>query len=116
MIADQIAGKRLALLKQMIPRSTRIAVLTQTNHSASIGQVKAAREAAKTLDIELEVIEARDARDYETVFTDLRQNAQALFVVANPTFFAIESCSARSRRSTAYRCFANGGRWRLLVV
>jgi len=87
MLADRIAGKRLALLKQMIPRSTHIAVLTQTNHSASIGQVKAAREAAKTLDIELEVIEVRDARDYETVFTDLRKRVQAVFVVANPTFF-----------------------------
>ena len=86
MIADTIAGKRLELLKQMIPRSTRIAILAQTNNSSSIGQVKAARDAAKTLGVELDVVEVRDSRDYANAFAEIGKRSQAVFVVANPTF------------------------------
>jgi putative ABC transport system substrate-binding protein len=87
MIADEITGKRLAMLKEMLPRATRIAVLAQVNHSSSISQVKIAREAAKSLGIELDVVEVRDSRDYETALTAVTKRAPGLFVVSNPTFF-----------------------------
>jgi putative ABC transport system substrate-binding protein len=87
MIADEISGKRVALLKDMLPRATRIAVLTQVNHSSSTNQVKAARSTAKNLGIELDVVEVRDSRDYEHAFAVTAKRAPGLFVVANPTFF-----------------------------
>jgi len=87
MIADEITGKRLALLKEMLPLASRIAVLAQVNHSSSTSQVKAAREAAKSLGIELDVVEIRDSRDYETALTAVTKRAPGLFVVSNPTFF-----------------------------
>ncbi len=49
MIADEISGKRVALLKDMLPRATRIAVLTQVNHSSGTSQVKAARGRAEAV-------------------------------------------------------------------
>ena len=88
MIADEITGKRLAVLKEMLPRGSRIAVLTQANHSVSTGQVEAAREAAKSLGIELDVVEVRDGRDYETAFAAVTKRARGIFIVSNPTFFA----------------------------
>ena len=87
MVADEITGKRLAVLKEMLPRANRIAVLTQVNHTASTGQVKAAREAAKSLGIELDVVEVRDARDYETALAAVTKRARGLLVASNPTFF-----------------------------
>jgi putative ABC transport system substrate-binding protein len=87
MIADEISGKRLALLKEMLPRATRIAVLAQVNHSSSTSQVKAARDTAKTMGIELDVVEVRDARDYDTALAAATKRAPGLFVVSNPTFF-----------------------------
>ena len=87
MIADEISGKRVALLKEMLPRATRIAVLTQTNHTSSPSQVNAARPAAKDLGIELDVVEVRDSRDYDAAFAAVIKRAPGLFVVANPTFF-----------------------------
>ena len=86
MIADRIAGKRLEKLKEMVPGAKRIAVLMQTNHSAGPGQLEAARAAATTLGIEVHEVRARDARDYEKIFADVGKRAQAMFVVANPTF------------------------------
>ncbi len=87
LIADEISGKRLALLKEMLRGATRLAVLAQVNHSASATQVKAAREAAKKLGIELDVLEVRDSRDYETALAAVTKRAPGLFVVSNPTFF-----------------------------
>jgi len=87
MIADEISGKRLALLKEMLRGATRLAVLAQVNHSASASQVQAAREAAKNLGIELDVFEVRDSREYETVLAAVTKRAPGLFVVSNPTFF-----------------------------
>ena len=87
MIADEISGKRVALLKEMLPWATRIAVLTQANHTSSPSQVNAARPIAKNLGIELDVVVVRDSRDYDTAFAAVTKRAPGLFVVANPTFF-----------------------------
>jgi putative ABC transport system substrate-binding protein len=87
MIADEITGKRLALLTEMLGRPRRIAVLAQVKHPGSVSQVKAAREAAKTLGVELDVLEVRDSRDYDTALAAVTKRAPGLFVVSNPVFF-----------------------------
>jgi putative ABC transport system substrate-binding protein len=86
MIADEIAGKRLSMLKQMLPQAKRIAILAQVNHSASTGQVDAARQAAKALAIEIEVFEVRDSTDYESALAGATKRTDGLFIAANPTF------------------------------
>jgi putative ABC transport system substrate-binding protein len=87
MIADEISGKRLALLKEMLSRATHLTVLAQVRHSSSASQTRAAREAAKNLGVEIDVVEVRDSRDYEAAFVALTQRTSGLFVLANPTFF-----------------------------
>ncbi len=87
MIADELSGKRLALLHEMLPHKSRIALLAQTNHPASASQAKAAQEAAKALGVELEVLEVRDSRDYDAALGAAAKRAHGLFVVSNPTFF-----------------------------
>jgi len=87
MIADDIAGKRLALLKEMLPRANRIGLLAQTNHSSSRTQAKAARKTAQSLGVELEVVEVRDSRDYDAALGRIGRSTPGLFILANPTFF-----------------------------
>jgi putative ABC transport system substrate-binding protein len=87
MIADEISGKRVALLKEMLPQATRLAVLTQAGHTSSPSQVKAARPTAARLGIDLDVVEVRDSGDYDRALTAIANRAPGLFVVANPTFF-----------------------------
>jgi putative tryptophan/tyrosine transport system substrate-binding protein len=87
MIADDIAGKRLALLKEMLPSATRIALLAQVNHSSSVSQAKAARETARTLGVELQIVEARDVRDYDAALGAITKSTPGVFILANPTFF-----------------------------
>jgi putative tryptophan/tyrosine transport system substrate-binding protein len=87
MIADTISGKRLALLKEMLPQAARLAVLAQVHHSSSTSQAKAAREVAGNLGIELDLAEVRDSRDYDTALAAVTKRTPGLFVLANPTFF-----------------------------
>ena len=104
MIADEIAGKRLALLREMLPRATRMAVLAQVNHSSSATQARAARATAKTLGIELEIAEVRGSRDYDKALGAVRHQTPGLFVLANPTFFddrqQLATLSVRHRLAT----------------
>ena len=86
-IADDIAGKRLALLREMLPRATRIALLAQVNHSSSMTQANAARETARVLGVEIEVLEAHGSRDYDAALGAMPKPAPGLFILANPTFF-----------------------------
>ena len=87
MIADDIAGKRLALLKEMLPSATHIALLAQVNHSSSVSQAKAAGETARALGVELQIVEARDFRDYEAALGAITKTTPGVFILANPTFF-----------------------------
>ena len=88
LVADELAGKRVALLKEMLPRATRLAVLTQIDHPSAASQTKVAQETAKSLGIEMNVAPVHNSRDYEAAVAGIvKQRASGLFVVSNPTFF-----------------------------
>jgi len=86
-LGSELAGKRLELLKEAVPRAKRIALLA-TGDAAFRNQVKEAEQAAALLGVKLVVVEAK-AHDYERAFTTMRrERADALFVGASPTFTA----------------------------
>ena len=86
-LGSVLAGKRLELLKEAVPRAKRIALLA-TGDAAFRIQVKEAEQAAALLGVRLIVVEAK-AHDYERAFTTMRrERADALFVGASPTFTA----------------------------
>jgi putative tryptophan/tyrosine transport system substrate-binding protein len=88
LVADELAGKRVALLKEMLPRATRLAVLTQIDHPSAASQTKAAQETAKSLGIEMDVAPVHNSQEYEAAVAGImKQRASGLFVVSNPTFF-----------------------------
>ena len=80
-----LAGKRLELLKEVVPKATRIAVLASGSLSSS-AQLKEAQKAAEALRVKLVPVEVRDA-DYDRAFgTIVAERADAIFVVMGPTF------------------------------
>jgi putative tryptophan/tyrosine transport system substrate-binding protein len=80
-----LAGKRLALLKEAVPKAARIAILAAGSLSSST-QLKEAQKAAQTLRLKLVPVEVRDA-DYDRAFaTIVAERADAIFVVMGPTF------------------------------
>jgi putative ABC transport system substrate-binding protein len=78
----QLVGKRLELIKETIPRATRIAILA-THESDSRSQLDAAQKAASALGVKAIVIEVQGT-DYDRAFaTIVAERADALFVVSS---------------------------------
>ena len=77
-----MVGKRLELIKEVVPWAARIAVLS-TGEAPSRTQVKWAEKAASALGVKLIVVELRDG-DYDHAFAAMvAERAEALFVVAS---------------------------------
>jgi putative ABC transport system substrate-binding protein len=82
----ELAPKRLQLLKETLPRASRVAVLWD---ALSADQLKAAKDAATSLKVELRPIEVHDApADLENVFREAaRGRADAALVLASTFFY-----------------------------
>ena len=79
-----LAGKKLELLKEMVPRATRIALLTPDDPGAGLKmQVQEVRKSAAVLGVELSVVEVRGG-DYAGAFAAVgATRSTALFVGAH---------------------------------
>ena len=109
--AGTLAGKKLELLREMVPRATRIALLAPDDPAIRF-QVQETQQAATALGVKLLVTEVRE-RDYERAFAAIvAQQPDALFVAAH-TYFATESGSSSSRPGPVCpRCTNGPSRWR----
>jgi ABC-type uncharacterized transport system substrate-binding protein len=67
-LAPEISGKRLELLKEIVPKLARVAVFGNSNNPESAQAFKEAELAAGALAVQLKYIEVRDPKDIETAF------------------------------------------------
>jgi putative ABC transport system substrate-binding protein len=84
-LQSELPAKRLELLKEVLPKAKRVAVLSD---AAAAGQLKAVRGAATELAIALHVHEfKRSPYDYEAAFAEAgRVKAEALLVLVSGLF------------------------------
>src|SRR5262245_51887632 len=78
------AGKRIELLRAIIPDLRRLAILTNIGSPIGVLELGEAQTAAHTLGLEVLPLEIRRAEDIAPAFESLRGRAQALYVVAEP--------------------------------
>ena len=87
LFAPEIAGKQLELLKEIVPHVSRVAILWNPINRSGQLYLDQARSAARTLGIQLQVLEARQPEDIERAFRAIGQKrAGALLVVADAMF------------------------------
>jgi putative ABC transport system substrate-binding protein len=80
-------AKQLQLLKDAIPHAQRIAYLRDPANPHSLPTVKIVTDAARTLGVELQVVEARGPEQYEPVFRAMTQaRVDALLIQLDPSF------------------------------
>src|SRR5262245_42782149 len=82
-LSVELGGKRLELLKEAVPKATRVAVLYDPTNPASVRDVKKVLPvAARPLGLTLEPWEVRAADDFERVFATLnKQRPDGLYVL-----------------------------------
>jgi putative tryptophan/tyrosine transport system substrate-binding protein len=87
MVSD-LGGKRLELLKELLPRLARVAVLWNAANPYPAIVFKETQAAAQTLAIEVQSLEVRAADDFDGVFEVVRkQRPDALITVEDPLTF-----------------------------
>ena len=86
--APELTGKRLELLKVVLPGMRRVGVLAWPR-PGGLGQVRAAEAAARSLSLQTHVVEVQETSQYEGAFDALkREGADALLVLSSSAFFA----------------------------
>ena len=106
-MANELAGKRLELLKEILPKLSRVAILSDRNSLPSADQVKETEGAARTLGVQLQTLDVGDANALENAFqAAVKGRAQALIVVAagfiNSHLIRITNLAVKTRLPTIY--------------
>lgn len=84
-IAPVLAGKRLELLKETVPKLSRVAVLWDPQNPGSTPQWKESQLAARELGLQLHSMEVSRADKYESAFKQAtKARSAALAVTLNP--------------------------------
>ena len=86
-IAPDLEGKRLQLLREVVPALSRVAMLFNSLNPFHIASVRQASAAAQTLGIKLQPLEMRTSEGLDGAFAAIRmEKPQALFILADRIF------------------------------
>src|SRR5262249_30289326 len=84
-VAVELSGKRLELLKETVPNVTRMAFLWNSANPAQASQWRETQAAARELGLGLQSLEVRSSNDFDSAFeAGLRERAQALVITPEP--------------------------------
>jgi putative ABC transport system substrate-binding protein len=78
-----LAGKRVGLLREIVPDVRRLAVMTRIANVSAASEMREVNAAAGMLGIQVVPLEIRDADDIATAFEALKGGADALYVVVD---------------------------------
>jgi putative ABC transport system substrate-binding protein len=79
-----VAGKRLELLREVVPDLRRLAIMANIGNPGAVLEMGEAQVAARTLGLEVSMVEIRRVEDIEPGFNALKGQAEALYVCTDP--------------------------------
>jgi putative tryptophan/tyrosine transport system substrate-binding protein len=112
---SDLAGKRLELLREVLPRLRRLGIMGNVGNTASVLEMREVESAARTLGLEVAPLEIRRAEDIAPAFESLQAQADALYIVgdslvqANRTRIITFSLSTRLPTIVGIREFVQAG-------
>ena len=110
-----VAGKRLELLRDIVPGVRRLAIMVNVGYPAAKKELSACQAACRALGIEAITLELRRAEDIAAAFDSLHGSAEALYVVGealvNTNHFRIATLALSARLPTMFgtRDLGRGG-------
>jgi putative ABC transport system substrate-binding protein len=115
-LSPELVGKQLQLLKEAVPGISRVAVLSDPTIPLHALLLREAEVAARSLKVQLQVLEARAPSDFASAFSAMtKDRAGGLMVFGNLMFFAersrIVELAAQNRLPAIYtvREYAEAG-------
>ncbi len=106
-LSPEISGKQLELLKEILPRLSRVAILASSVEPANAQLLGNTKLAAGAFGIKLQILDIRDSKDIETAFQAASTaHAEALLVLTSPFTFAhrtrVVDLAAKNRLPAMY--------------
>ena len=87
-MSPDLVGKQLELLKAVVPKVSRVALLRHPDNPASAAQLREAEAAAQALGVRLQTLEARSPQEIDGTFAAMtRERAGALLVIPDTLFW-----------------------------
>ncbi|HSI01777.1 MAG TPA: ABC transporter substrate-binding protein [Reyranella sp.] len=88
-LVSELAGKRLELLRQMVPTAARVVLLVDPGFTLTATQVVDAEAAARRMGLEVQVLNAGTSQEITAAFASLaRERPDGLYVGASPFFLS----------------------------
>ena len=84
-LGTELGGKRLEIVREAVPKVTRVAVLRNAGNPAHQNMFKEIELAARSLGLRLQALEIRSANDFEDAFlAATKERSGALTVIEDP--------------------------------
>jgi putative ABC transport system substrate-binding protein len=107
MMAPDLVGKQLELLKEVVSKVSRVALLWNPDNSGGPPQLREAEAAARAMGVRLQTVRARTPQEIDSAFAAMtREQAGALVVLTDSIFTnqrrQIAELAAKSRLPAVY--------------
>jgi len=116
LMLDELIKKRLQLLKELVPRATKVTVLWNPDTPFHVKAVEDLKAAAPSLSIDLKFVGVRMLEEIDPAFSAAsRAHAEALYIIGDAFFFAnrltLVKLASKARLPVIYgtREFSNDG-------
>ncbi len=107
LMSPELVGKQMQLIKELVPKVTRVAVLGNPANAGHAPQLREAEVAARALGVRLQPLEARDPKEVDSAFAAMtKERAGAVIVLVDVSFAddrtRIARLAARTRLPAVY--------------
>ena len=84
-MAVEMGPKRLEFIRELVPKATSVAMFVNPNFPTALAEARVVQDAARTLEMQINVLNARTESEIEAAFANLvQQNVGALMVGTDP--------------------------------
>src|SRR6266511_1177761 len=88
-MAPDLVGKQLELLKEVVPKVSRVAVLWNPDNPGGASQLRQAEAAARALGVRLQTLEARGPREIDSAFAAMTRERAGALVILNDAILGL---------------------------
>ena len=89
LVAPELSGKRLELLKETVPELAHVAVLVNPANPNTAAQLRETQRAAQAFQVQLHLVEVRGPQEIDHAFSAIRSvPVDALLVLLDPLFLS----------------------------
>jgi putative ABC transport system substrate-binding protein len=86
-LAPEVSGKRVELLREVVPALSTVAVLYNAGNPVSKPELNETESAIRTLGFQIRSVSANSPQEFGSAFESLRGRAEALVVLSDAMFF-----------------------------